>query len=72
MTDYVSQTDFIRAAMDPNIATPRGIVGPDGTAAPKRFSVYRNNIIVSLKEAMTNGFPAVASLVGEAFFCRDE
>ncbi|MFT6169323.1 MAG: hypothetical protein ACJAR9_001441 [Celeribacter sp.] len=68
MTDYVSQTDFIRAAMDPNIATPRGIVGPDGTAAPKRFSVYRNNIIVSLKEAMTNGFPAVASLVGEAFF----
>jgi hypothetical protein len=68
MTDRVSQTDFIAAAMNPERAAPLGIVGPDGTPAPKRFSVYRNNIIVSLKAAMADGFPAVASLVGDAFF----
>lgn len=68
MTDCVSQAQFIAAAMNPDVPTPAGIVGPDGAPAPKRFTVYRNNIIVSLKEAMTDGFPAVASLVGEAFF----
>ncbi|MBU2868504.1 HvfC/BufC N-terminal domain-containing protein [Pacificibacter marinus] len=68
MKPQVSQSAFIQAAMNPDLETPRGIVGPDGMPAPKRFSVYRNNIIVSLKEAMNDGFPAVASLVGEPFF----
>lgn len=68
MTDSVTQTAFITAAMDPDMPAPAGILGPDGAAAPKRFSVYRNNIIVSLKEAMSDGFPAIASLVGDAFF----
>ncbi|MBU2935845.1 MULTISPECIES: HvfC/BufC N-terminal domain-containing protein [Pacificibacter] len=68
MMPNVSQSAFIQAAMNPDLETPHGIVGPDGLPAPKRFSVYRNNIIVSLKEAMNDGFPAVASLVGEAFF----
>jgi hypothetical protein len=68
MTDRVSQTAFIAAAMDPDQPAPLGIIGPDGAAAPKRFSVYRNNIIVSLKAALSDGFPAVASLVGDAFF----
>lgn len=68
MIDSVTQTDFIRAAMDPNLATPQGIIGPNGTPAPKRFSVYRNNIIVGLKAALSDGFPAVKSLVGDAFF----
>lgn len=68
MKPLVSQAAFIQAAMNPDLETPNGIIGPDGLPAPKRFSVYRNNIIVSLKEAMKDGFPAVASLVGEAFF----
>lgn len=68
MKNLVSQSAFIQAAMNPDLDAPKGIVGPDGMPAPKRFSVYRNNIIVSLKEAMNDGFPAVASLVGTAFF----
>lgn len=68
MTRTVTQTQFLSAALDPERDVPNGIVGPDGAPAPKRFSVYRNNIIVSLKEAMSSGFPAVESLVGEAFF----
>ena len=68
MTNTVSQSDFITAAMNPDQPAPNGIVGPDGAPAPKRFSVYRNNIIVSLKDAMSDGFPAVKSLVGDAFF----
>lgn len=68
MTSRVDQTSFIRAALNPDMPTPLGLIGPDGGPAPKRFSVYRNNIVVSLKDAMADGFPAVASLVGDAFF----
>lgn len=68
MKSHISQSAFIQAAMNPDIDAPQGIIGPDGMPAPKRFSVYRNNIIVSLKDAMNDGFPAVASLVGDAFF----
>lgn len=68
MKHHVSQSAFIQAAINPDIDAPQGIIGPDGMPAPKRFSVYRNNIVVSLKEAMSDGFPAVASLVGDAFF----
>lgn len=68
MSQSVSQSHFVTAAMNPDLPAPAGIIGPDGAPAPKRFAVYRNNIIVSLKEAMKDGFPAVASLVGEAFF----
>ncbi|RPE71000.1 putative DNA-binding protein [Pacificibacter maritimus] len=68
MTQTISQKQFISAAMDPNKPVPQGIVGPDGGAAPKRFAVYQNNIMVGLKAAMQDGFPAVESLVGKDFF----
>jgi hypothetical protein len=68
MTTSVSQAAFITAAMTPDLPAPSGLIGPDGAPVPKRFSVYRNNIVVSLKEALKDGFPAVASLVGEVFF----
>lgn len=47
---------------------PVGIVDPDGRAAPKRFAVYRNNVTVSLTEAMAATFPAVRAVVGDVFF----
>jgi hypothetical protein len=66
--EIVSQADFIGAALNPDLPAPRGLVGPDGMSSPKRFAVYRNNILVSLKDALATGFPATAALVGPDFF----
>lgn len=64
----VTQRDFITAALTPDLPVPDGLVTPDGAPALKRFNVYRNNVVVSLKEALEQGFPATRSLVGAAFF----
>ncbi|MCV0425816.1 MAG: DNA-binding domain-containing protein [Roseibium sp.] len=60
--------DFGQALWDPDSDTPAGLVGPDGKTAPKRFNVYRNNVIVSLVEALERTFPAVGNLLGEDYF----
>ena len=62
------ETDFSLALLDPAMAAPASLVDPQGRPAGRRFDVYRNNVVVSLKEAMTSAFPAVSSVVGEAFF----
>jgi len=36
--------------------------------ATQRFSVYRNNVIVSLVDALADTFPVTQALVGEPFF----
>jgi len=64
----MTQAIFAAALLDPDAAMPSGLVGPDGVPAPKRFSVYRNNVTASLTRALEAGFPTVRKLVGEAFF----
>ena len=59
---------FAAALVDPERATPDGRTGPDGKAAVKRFGVYRNNVVVSLIDALAATFPAVQRIVGENFF----
>lgn len=60
--------DFIPALLDPEAAVPDGLIDVDGRAAGKRFDVYRNNVVVSLSEALAVGFPVICKLVGEPFF----
>lgn len=62
------QSDFGQALLDPDAPTPRGLVDPQNNVATRRFSVYRNNVISSLIEALEAAFPVTHSLVGEAFF----
>ena len=62
------QREFAFALLDPARPTPRGIVGPDGDPSPRRFSVYRNNVVVGLTEILKDTFPAVRRLVGSEFF----
>lgn len=62
------QAAFAAALLDPDHQVPVGIVDPEGKAAPKRFAVYRNNVTVSLIEALAAGFPVVEKIVGEEFF----
>ncbi|MCX2725321.1 DNA-binding domain-containing protein [Roseibium salinum] len=64
----VGSLEFSRALLDPQAAAPAGLIGPDGKAAPKRFNVYRNNVIVSLCEALGQTFPAIRTLLGEDYF----
>lgn len=56
------QEDFIAALRD----SERGL--PSGIADDRRFNVYRNNVMVSLMEALEDGFPLVQKLVGADFF----
>jgi hypothetical protein len=64
----LDQTVFSNSVRHPDIAMPLGLVGPDGLPSDKRFSVYRNNVMVSLIDAMGANFPAIKRLVGDAFF----
>ncbi len=63
-----ANAEFVAALLEPDAPVPHGVVDPQGRIAPKRFAVYRNNVTVSLIEALRATFPAVVALVGEAFF----
>ena len=64
----VSQTVFRMALLDPDADRPSGLKDAMGRPAQKRFDVYRNNVAVSLTEALETGFPAIAKLLGEENF----
>ena len=46
----------------------QGLLAPAPPNTSKRFAVYRNNVFVSLVEALKARFPAVQKAVGPAFF----
>ena len=62
------QSEFTRAILDPGLPAPAGLTNPDGVAATKRFDVYRNNVAVSLIDALETAFPVIRKLVSEANF----
>ncbi|MCV2865461.1 DUF2063 domain-containing protein [Albidovulum sediminicola] len=64
----MTQSEFRAALLDPEGPLPAGLTDPEGRPAPKRFNVYRNNVTVSLTEALRQAFPVVRALVGEEFF----
>ena len=59
---------FAQGLMDPARATPVDVVGPRGKAAIKRYNVYRNNVTVSLINALASTYPAVQRITGVEFF----
>ena len=59
--------DFAAALLDPDIPIPNG-VGKEGGDAPKRFSVYRNNVVVGLLDAVAAAFPSLHTIMGEETF----
>ncbi|MCY0096569.1 DNA-binding domain-containing protein [Hoeflea ulvae] len=63
-----AQLGFGSALLNSDLPVPEGVIGPRGKSATKRFAVYRNNMTVSLIEALASIFPAVERLVGEDFF----
>jgi hypothetical protein len=59
---------FSSGLFDPDKDTPVAISGPNGKAAVKRYNVYRNNVTVSLIDALAAIFPATRRITGEEFF----
>ena len=64
----MSQSDFSKALLDNERPAPEGLIDPKGRPAGKRFDVYRNNVVLSLSDALSDAYPVVAKLVGEKFF----
>jgi hypothetical protein len=59
---------FSGALLDPDLATPTVVAGPKSKAAVKRYNVYRNNVTVSLINALAAAFPATRRITGVDFF----
>lgn len=59
---------FAQGLIDPARMTPADVVGPRGKAATKRYNVYRNNVTVSLINALAATYPAVQRITGVEFF----
>ena len=60
--------DFTPALLDPERAPPEIVSGPNGKAAHKRYNIYRNNVTVSLVNALAATFPATRRIAGADFF----
>ncbi len=60
--------DFAPALTNPDAETPAGVIGPNGKGTIKRYNVYRNNVTVSLIDALAGIYPAVQRLTGSEFF----
>ena len=58
------QKHFAAALLDRSKPVPEGI----RSRPERRFAVYRNNVYVSLVEALATRFPVCRALVGEEFF----
>lgn len=59
---------FSPALTNPGLPTPTGVVGPGGKRVDKRYNVYRNNVTVSLLQALVSIYPAVQRITGPDFF----
>ena len=62
--DFVARFDAALSGGD----IPAGLLARHPDEVERRFAVYRNNVAVSLTEALATRFPVIRRLVGEAFF----
>jgi hypothetical protein len=59
---------FAPGLINPDYQVPAGVVGPGGKGAIRRYNVYRNNVTVSLIDALAAVFPATQRITGVEFF----
>lgn len=68
MTGATGQAAFAAALLDPDRACPADLRSWNGSDPAPRFAVYRNNVVVSLADALADQFPVTLELVGAEFF----
>ena len=62
------QAQWSTVLLNPELEVPEGVVIWNNSDPLPRFNVYRNNIVVSLIDALADTFPVSQALVGEEFF----
>ncbi|MBI2277613.1 MAG: putative DNA-binding domain-containing protein [Dechloromonas sp.] len=62
------QSHFAAALLDPDQPCPAGLTAWNGSDPAHRFRVYRNNVMVSLIDALADTYAVTQELVGEEFF----
>lgn len=62
------QQRLAEALLDPEQPCPPGLTTWNGSDPARRFAVYRNNVIVSLVDALADTFAVTQELVGATFF----
>jgi hypothetical protein len=68
MSATAIESRLAAAIRDPAMPVPEGLTSARGEPDRLRFAVYRNNVHVSLVEALAKAFPVTRRLVGEEFF----
>ncbi|WP_438390140.1 HvfC/BufC N-terminal domain-containing protein [Caballeronia sp. DA-9] len=61
-------TAFAPGLTNPAAAAPEDVVAPLGKGVIKRYNVYRNNVTVSLIDALAAIYPAIQRITGIDFF----
>ncbi len=59
---------FARGLTDPSVHAPVEVSASAGKGVVKRYNVYRNNVTVSLIDALAAIYPAVQRITGSEFF----
>jgi len=66
----LAAADFVAALTTRQApSVPKGLTTRRGAPDARRFAIYRNNVHVSLVEALGKRFPVTRQLVGDDFFC---
>lgn len=60
--------NFTPGLTDPSIGAPPDVTSRQGKGVNARYNVYRNNVTVSLIEALASIYPAVQRITGTEFF----
>lgn len=63
-----AQHTWAQSLLDPSQSPPAGLTTWNHSDPSKRLAVYRNNVVVSLVDALAHTFPVTQELVGEDFF----